>query len=68
VFTLRDAQTVARGVRRMKLAGLHYWSLDRDTPCGKPVTGADATCSTMKGVPAGAYLRTFARALGKVSQ
>jgi chitinase len=68
VFTLRDAQTMARGVRRMKLAGLHYWSLDRDTPCGKPVTGADATCSTMKGVPAGAYLRTFARALGKAPQ
>jgi hypothetical protein len=65
VFTLRDARTVARGVRAMKLAGLHYWSLDRDTPCGKPVAGADPACSTMKGVPAAAYLRTMARGLGK---
>lgn len=67
VFTLRDAQTVARGVRRLKLAGLHYWSLDRDTPCDKPVTGADATCSTMPGVPAGAYRQAFQRALGTVA-
>ncbi|GAB2871634.1 hypothetical protein GCM10027277_46120 [Pseudoduganella ginsengisoli] len=67
VLTLRDAQAMAQGVRRMKLAGLHYWSLGRDKPCDKPVTGADATCSTMKGVPAGAYLRTFAQALGKVA-
>ncbi|MRV76383.1 glycosyl hydrolase [Duganella sp. FT92W] len=68
VFTLRDAQAVAQGVLRMKLAGLHYWSLDRDTPCGKPVKGADATCSTMPGVPAGAYLRAMARTLGQVAQ
>ncbi len=64
VFTPRDAATMARGARRLKLAGLHYWSLDRDTPCRKPVTGADATCSTMPGVPAGAYLRAFRQALG----
>lgn len=67
VFTLRDAQTVAQGVRRLKLAGLHYWSLDRDTPCTKVVTGADATCSTMPGVPAGAYRQAFQRALGTVA-
>lgn len=63
VFTLRDARTVAQGVRRMKLAGLHYWSLDRDTPCTRPVTGADATCSTMQDMPAGAYMRAFQSAL-----
>jgi len=67
VFTLRDARTVAQGARRLKLAGLHYWSLDRDTPCTKAVTGADATCSTMPDVPAGAYRQAFARALGTVA-
>lgn len=59
VFTVADAATVARGVRELGLAGLHYWSLDRDVPCAKAVTGADAQCSTMPGVPAGAYWRAI---------
>lgn len=33
VFTLDDARATARLVRERKLAGLHYWSLDRDGPC-----------------------------------
>jgi chitinase len=64
VFTLRDADTVVQGVGRLKLAGLHFWSLDRDTPCRGKVTGADATCSTMPDMASGAY----ARALGKAAQ
>lgn len=60
VFTVRDARTVAQGARRMKLAGVHFWSLDRDTPCRTPVKGADALCSGMAGVPAGAYRQAFA--------
>lgn len=59
VFTVRDAQAMAQGARRLKLAGLHYWSLDRDTPCAKPVSGADATCSTMPHVKSGAYRRAL---------
>jgi chitinase len=59
VFTVDDAVTVARGVRELGLAGLHYWSLDRDVPCAEPVTGADARCSSMPGVPAGAYWRAI---------
>ena len=59
VFTVQDAATVAAGVREMGLAGLHYWSVDRDVPCTKAVQGADATCSTMPGVPAGAYWRAI---------
>ncbi|WP_146171889.1 glycosyl hydrolase [Pseudoduganella armeniaca] len=63
VFTLDDAATVARGVRELGLAGLHYWSLDRDVPCSREVKGADAQCSTMPGVPAGAYWRAFEQAV-----
>ena len=63
VFTVADAATVARGVRELGLAGLHYWSLDRDVPCARPVTGADAQCSTMPEVPAGAYRRAIDGAL-----
>jgi hypothetical protein len=59
VFTLADARMVARAARRMKLAGLHFWSLDRDTPCLAPAAGAEATCSGMARTVSGAYARAF---------
>jgi chitinase len=55
VFTLDDARTVAAGVRAQRMAGLHFWSLDRDKPCAQPLKAADGNCSSMQGVPAGAY-------------
>jgi hypothetical protein len=62
VFTLDDARMLADAVRDMKLAGLHFWSLDRDTPCATPQAGASATCSTLD-VKSGEYRRAFARAM-----
>jgi chitinase len=56
VFTLDDARVVAQGVKTMKLAGLHFWSLDRDQPCSAPTSGASPTCSTLQ-VKAGEYNR-----------
>lgn len=44
-FTVRDARVLAKAVRRSKLAGLHFWSIDRDRPCPEPTKGASATCS-----------------------
>jgi chitinase len=64
VFTVADMELLAGAVPRLKLAGLHYWSLDRDTPCPAPLPGADATCSGMAGVAAGAYLRAMNPAAG----
>lgn len=64
VFTLDDARLLGRAARTMKLAGLHYWSLDRDTPCATPVTGASPVCSTLP-VPAGAYNKAFAESIGQ---
>ncbi|QGZ41629.1 hypothetical protein IP92_00606 [Pseudoduganella flava] len=63
VFTPADGEALARAVREQGMAGLHWWSVDRDTPCTRPVTGADAQCHTMPGVPAGA----FGRAMGKAA-
>lgn len=57
VFTLADAQLAADAVQRLGMAGLHYWSLDRDKPCTQPVAGADANCSTVPDAPAAAYHR-----------
>lgn len=62
VFTLADMDTMTRGARQLKLAGLHFWSTDRDTPCRSELKGADAACSGMPGVPAGAYGRALAKA------
>ena len=33
VYTLDDARATAAAVRKMGMAGIHYWSLDRDRPC-----------------------------------
>jgi hypothetical protein len=63
VFTLADMDAMTRGARKLGLAGLHFWSVDRDTPCRTEVKGADAACSGMPGVPAGAYARALARAV-----
>ena len=62
-FTLADAARVARYTRERGLAGLHFWALDRDTPCPRPPQGASATCSGIESVPALAYLQAFERGL-----
>jgi len=59
VFTLADAEATLKAVRDLGMAGLHFWSLDRDKPCSQPLTGADGNCSTMPGVPAAAYHRAM---------
>lgn len=62
-FTLADAERLARYAREQRLAGVHFWALDRDTPCPRPAQGASATCSGLEAVPALAYLRAFERGL-----
>lgn len=54
IFTLDDATTVANYVKQNGLAGLHYWSLDRDTPAGKGQTcssGTSVDCNTVSTSP-----------------
>jgi hypothetical protein len=62
VFSLEDARMVADAVATMKLAGLHYWSLDRDTPCQEPTAGASPTCSTLD-AKSGEFRRAFDRVI-----
>lgn len=64
VHSLNDVRVMVRDARRLKLAGLHFWSHDRDTPCTVPVKGADARCSGMD-LPAGAYERAFRESIRK---
>lgn len=51
VFTLDDARLVARFVREKGLGGLHYWSLDRDTPCPGAASGVSSTCGGLAVAP-----------------
>jgi chitinase len=45
VFSVADARTMVEGARTLGLAGVHYWSLGRDKPCGKPLSAASDSCS-----------------------
>ena len=50
IFTMADAQTLASFVVINKLAGYHFWSLDRDTPCASGSnTSASSTCNSATG-------------------
>lgn len=62
VFTVADARLVAAAVKKMKLAGLHYWSLDRDTPCMEKVAGASALCSGLA-LQAGEFNRLLSQSM-----
>ncbi len=45
IFTLAHATKVAQFVKAQGLAGLHYWSFDRDTDCPTPSSWAQPTCN-----------------------
>ena len=59
IFTPQDAQQLARFAKAQGLAGVHYWSLDRDTPCAQGATAVSPACSSLNTVPAQAYLKAF---------
>lgn len=63
VFTPQDAGHLARYARKQGLAGLHYWSLDRDRPCAKGATAVSPSCSSLNTAPADAFIRAFLRGL-----
>jgi hypothetical protein len=52
-----DLREIARVVAAKGLAGLHWWSLDRDAPCASPAQGAADNCSGRAEVPSLGYLR-----------
>jgi chitinase len=56
-FTLPDVDTVAAFAIANKLAGVHYWSYDRDTDC--PPGPASATCNTIGNAGTHGYLDRF---------
>ena len=59
-FTLTDADTITAFAVSRGLAGIHYWSYDRDTDC--PPGPASSTCNSLGGVGAHGFLRRFLNA------
>ena len=64
VFTLDDARVMARYVRGQGLGGLHFWSLDRDTPCVGDAPKPSPSCSNLDLAPL-AFTNELLRALGR---
>jgi chitinase len=61
-FTIADVNTLTKYVASNGLAGLHFWSLDRDTPCDD--TYASPTCNSIPSTTPLEYTKRFLRDLG----
>jgi chitinase len=58
-FTAADVDTLTNYAKSNGLAGLHFWSLDRDTPCATTTTYASPTCNSVSGTTALEYTDRF---------
>ena len=56
-FTLANVDTMTSFAIARGLAGVHYWSYDRDTDC--PPGSASPICNSLGGVGAHGFLRRF---------
>jgi hypothetical protein len=56
-FTLADADTVSQFALKQGLAGVHYWSYDRDRDC--PPGAASPICNSMGGAGTRGFLARF---------
>jgi chitinase len=61
-FTTADVDTLTSYVKSNGLAGLHFWSLDRDTPCNDDY--ASPTCNSVSSTTPLEYTNRFLSDLG----
>jgi hypothetical protein len=62
IFTIADVDTLSSYAASNGLAGLHFWSFDRDTPCSD--TYASATCNSISSTSPLEYTKRFMSDLG----
>lgn len=62
LFSLQDTDVLVQWARSKGIAGLHFWSLDRDTPCAQAY--ASPICSSVSSVPTWGWASRFATDLG----
>jgi chitinase len=63
-FTAADVDTLTSYVKSSGLAGLHFWSFDRDTPCSSATGYASPTCNSVSGTTPLEYTNRFLTDLG----
>jgi hypothetical protein len=63
ITTLADIDTITNYATANGLAGVHFWSLDRDTPCA--AGGAVSTCNSYPSVGILGYTNEILKDLGK---
>ena len=63
VFNVDDVATLARFAQESGLAGVHFWSLDRDVSCPENRRIVSSTCHGLPALEAFSYTRAFAEAL-----
>jgi hypothetical protein len=63
ITTVSDVDTITNYAVANGLAGLHYWSLDRDTPCTKRTKSS--ACNGVSGSSSLQYINEFLRDLGR---
>ncbi len=59
IFTAADADTIVNYALSNGLAGLHFWSLDRDAPCASNTGYASPTCNSLSGTTPLEYTDRF---------
>ncbi|MDZ7813240.1 MAG: glycosyl hydrolase [Ideonella sp.] len=61
VFTLAEAQELASAARTAGLAGLHYWSLDRDQSCPAGEPRVSPRCHALPALQPDAFFKALQR-------
>ena len=64
-FTAADVDTLTSYASSNGLVGLHFWSLDRDTPCASNTGFASPTCNSLSGTSPLQYTKRFLSDLGR---
>lgn len=57
LFSLQDTDTLVSWANANHLAGVHFWSVDRDTPCSQAY--ASPICSSVTNVPTWSWTQRF---------
>ncbi|WP_199535887.1 hypothetical protein [Dyella psychrodurans] len=65
ITTVSDVDTITSYAITNGLAGLHYWSLDRDTPCSGKKGSVSTSCNSVSGSTPLEYTNEFLKDLGR---
>jgi hypothetical protein len=63
LFSIANTDTMVSWAISNGLAGVHFWSLDRDTPCSQST--ASPTCNSVPSTTALQYTKRFLSDLGR---